>query len=324
MTLDNTQNSAQKIADSWVFLNIWYIQRTYQYIFFSLMISWIDEYKARINEKIYNYFTEHYRAPEWSHEEILRDAVVYAIKTEDTRRIHPILSMIAYEEIIHMEANSSLHILIGIEFFYTWLLIHTDIVGIRDIFLDNSPMVLKKYWENLSLIVWDILFELWVEILTQSGDAHVFSEAMLGFWHTWYMRWVARDIITDHKTISEKEYLLMYDEKISRWLSAALMCGGHIAWWLSRELSDQFRQFATFLARMYQVWRDIRIYESTQGDVLLGMTRERGVVDFLWYEKAKEIESELYYQLMEMTRNFRNTKFIDIIDFFRSGEVWEL
>lgn len=67
-----------------------------------------------------------------------------------------------------MEADTVLHILIGIEFFYTGLLIHADVIGVRDVFSDSSPLLIKKYGENLSVAVGDILFELGVEILTQA------------------------------------------------------------------------------------------------------------------------------------------------------------
>lgn len=54
------------------------------------------------------------------------------------------------------------------------------------------------------------------EVISSTGD-------------TGLLRGVARDILTDHASISEKEYLTMYDEKLSRSIIAAFLIGSMLA-----------------------------------------------------------------------------------------------
>jgi hypothetical protein len=54
------------------------------------------------------------------------------------------------------------------------------------------------------------------------------------------------------------------------------------------------------------------------------VNRERGVVDFVWYEKAKNLYEELYIELMKMTWGFQNSKFQDIITIFKDRTVSDI
>lgn len=92
-----------------------------------------------------------------------------------------------------------------------------------------------------------------MERLSQSGNMQIMRELLSSSGDTGFLRGVARDILTDHAVISEKEYLTMYDEKLSRSIIAAFLIGSMLAGDTSQLLKDQFRQFGTFLARIYQV-----------------------------------------------------------------------
>lgn len=54
------------------------------------------------------------------------------------------------------------------------------------------------------------------------------------------------------------------------------------------------------------------------------MPRDRGVVEFLGYEKAKSLYDELYVELMKMTGGFQNPKFQDIINIFRERTIRDI
>jgi len=135
---------------------------------------------------------------------------------------------------------------------------------------------------------------------------------------------VARDILTDHTLISEKEYLTMYDEKLARNVVGSFLIGSMLAGDTSQLLKDQFRQFGTFLARIYQVGYDISLYESSLNSPGSELNRERGVIDFLGYEKAKALYDELYMELMKMTGGFQNSKFQDLINIFKDREIQDI
>jgi hypothetical protein len=73
----------------------------------------------------------------------------------------------------------------------------------------------------------------------------------------------------------------MYDEKLSRSIIASFLIGSMLAGDTSQLLKDQFRQFGTFLARIYQVGNDIDQHEKSVANPTSEVNRERGVVDFV-------------------------------------------
>ncbi len=163
--------------------------------------------------------------------------------------------------------------------------------------------------------------ELGIDRLSQSGNMQIIREVLSSTGDTGFLRGVARDILTDHAAISEKEYLTMYDEKLSRSIIAAFLIGSMLAGDTSQLLKDQFRQFGTFLARIYQVGHDIDQHEKSIVTPGTEVNRERGVVDFVGYEKAQNLYEELYIELMKMTGGFQNSKFQDIITMFKDRTV---
>lgn len=170
-------------------------------------------------------------------------------------------------------------------------------------------------------MVGDILYEIGIERLSQSGNMQIIREMLTSTGDVGFLRGVARDILTDHTVISEKEYLTMYDEKLARGIISSFLIGSMLAGDTSQLLKDQFRQFGTFLARIYQVGHDIGLHERAMVNPETELNRERGVVDFVGYEKAKNLSEELYIELMKMTGGFQNSKFQDIITIFKDRTV---
>ncbi|MFZ2337306.1 MAG: hypothetical protein WAW59_03565 [Patescibacteria group bacterium] len=119
------------------------------------------------------------------------------------------------------------------------------------------------------------MIDLGIERLSQSGNMQIVREALAASGDTGYLRGMARDILTDHTVISEKEYLTMYDEKLARNIIASFLIGSMLAGDASQLLKDLFRQFGTFLARIYQVGHDIDIHESGISNPNSEMNRER-------------------------------------------------
>lgn len=281
------------------------------------MDQWIEEYQQNINSAIESYFSEHYMGNPWHNEATLREAVIYACQNENASHIHTILAMIAYEEFLGITAESVVNVLLGIDMIHTALMLHSDTTGVNNIYMKDRLPTVKKYGTALSVIVGDILYGLGIERLSQSGNMQIIREVISATGDGGYLRWVARDILTDHTVISEKEYLTMYDEKIARNIIASFLIGSMLAGDTNQLLKDQFRQFGTFLARIYQVWHDITLHEKTLTDHNAEVNRERWVVDFVGYEKAKHLYEELYIELMKMTGGFQNPKFQDIITVFK-------
>jgi geranylgeranyl pyrophosphate synthase len=288
------------------------------------MDQWALDYQNDINTAIARFLQDHYSNNLGQNEATLREAVIYSMSFWQDSRIHTILSMVAYEEFLGITADSVIDILIGIEFIHTGLMLHEDAAGVHNIYIQEGIPTIKKYGESLSIIVWDILIELGIDRLSQSGNMQIIREVISSTGDTGLLRGVARDILTDHASISEKEYLTMYDEKLSRSIIAAFLIGSMLAWDTSQLLKDQFRQFGTFLARIYQVGHDIDQHEQSLNTPNSEVNRERGVVDFVGYEKAKGLYEELYVELMKMTGGFQNSKFQDIITIFKDRTVSDI
>lgn len=288
------------------------------------MEQWALEYQQNINTALRQFFAEHYSGQVWHNEELLREAVLYTIMHEENSRIHTIIAMVAYEEFLWITAESAINTLIGIDFLHIGLLLHTDTAAVRNIYTLGGLQTVRKYGASLAIVVGDILIELWIERLSQSGNMDVVRESLSSTGDSGYLRWVARDILTDHSTISEREYLIMYDEKLARSIISSFLIGSMLAWDTSQLLKDQYRQFWTFLARIYQVGYDISVHEQFLENKSTEISRERGVVDFLWYEKAKGLYDELYIELMKMTAAFQNSKFKDLVTLFRDRTIHDI
>lgn len=288
------------------------------------MEQWVLDYQQHINSTIDQFFAEHYTGTPGHNEEVLREAVVYAMTNGEHSRIHTLLAMVAYEEFLGITADSVVNILFGIELIHTWLALHSDATGVHNIYLSVGLPTVKKYGTALSVVVGDILLELGIDRLSQSGNMQIVREALTSTGDGGYLRGIARDILTDHTLISEKEYLVMYDEKIARGIVSSFLIGSMLAGDTTQLLKDQFRQFGTFLARIYQVGHDIALHEKVQENPNSEVNRERGVVDFVGYEKAKTLYEELYMELMKMTGGFQNPKFQDIITIFKERTISDI
>ena len=279
-------------------------------------MNWIDTYKQSIDSTIDRFFREHYHANATENEKTLQEAVLYAVHFGNPSRIHGILSMVAYEEVLGLTADPILPVLIGLEFIHTSYLLHGDVAWIHNIyhFGENSP--LQKYGTPMMVIVGDILMELGMECLTHGNNMKIIREVLSSTWDVGVMRGIARDMLTDRETISEGEYITMYDEELARFIVASLLVWAYMAGDSPDLLRDQFRQFGTFLARLYQVGMDLSLYEKGKNGQWI-ISRDRWVVDFLGYDKTKDLYENLNLELMKMTTNFQNSKFHDIVDFFR-------
>lgn len=288
------------------------------------MEQWVLDYQQHINSTIDQFFAEHYPGTPGHNEEVLREAVVYAMTNGEHSRIHTLLAMVAYEEFLGITADSVVNILFGIELIHTWLALHSDATGVHNIYLSVGLPTVKKYGTALSVVVGDILLELGIDRLSQSGNMQIVREALTSTGDGGYLRGIARDILTDHTLISEKEYLVMYDEKIARGIVSSFLIGSMLAGDATQLLKDQFRQFGTFLARIYQVGHDIALHEKARENPNSEVNRERWVVDFVGYEKAKTLYEELYVELMKMTGGFQNPKFQDIITIFKERTISDI
>jgi hypothetical protein len=67
----------------------------------------------------------------------------------------------------------------------------------------------------------------------------------------------------------------MYDEKLARGIISSFLIGSMLAGDTSQLLKDQFRQFGTFLARIYQVGHDIELHELAKTSSEAEVNRER-------------------------------------------------
>lgn len=285
-------------------------------------MNWVEEYKQNINIAINHFFREHYRKEVSANETVFQEAVLYAMQYGEPTRIHPILSMVVYEEILWLTAaNSIISVLIGIEFIHVGLSLHTDAIGIVDHYADGDAPLIKKYGESMAILVGDALVDLGFDCLSRGGKVNIIQEIIQATGDVGMIRGLSRDVLTDHNVISESEYIAMYDEEIAKIIGASLVIWAMMAGDVQQSLIDQLRQFWIFLARLYRVRLDVADYEKGKDSSNASFSRRRGVVDFLWYEKSKDLVSTLQFELLKMTENFQNPKFKDLVEFFMEKKI---
>lgn len=103
--------------------------------------------------------------------------MLYAVHNGKPSRIHPILSMIVYEEILGLlAADSVVDIFIGIEFIHLGVSLHSEIIGTENHDNDITDSVTKKYGKSMAVLLGDALIELGIDRLSQSGRMNIIQE----------------------------------------------------------------------------------------------------------------------------------------------------
>lgn len=226
-------------------------------------MTWLEEHKQYIDTGIHRFFVGHYNDNVTESEKTFQEAVMYAMQYGNPTRIHPILSMVVYEEVLGLlAADSVVDILIGLEFIHVGIALHSDATGISNHYTEEEMPVIKKYGQSMTILVGDALMEIGLDCLTRSGKMNIIQEAIHATGDTGVLRGFSRDILTDRDTISESEYITMYDEELSRLVNSSLIIGAFVAGDVQQPFIDELRRFGTFLTRMYQVRLDVADYEK--------------------------------------------------------------
>jgi hypothetical protein len=117
-------------------------------------MEWLIQYRKDINTAIDEFFAEHYRRENITDEEKqLRDAILYALSSDEPPRIHPILAMVVYEEVLGLTADTALPVFIGLEFVHMGLKLHSETLGLEDKHIPemNTPFV-QKYGDPMAIL----------------------------------------------------------------------------------------------------------------------------------------------------------------------------
>ena len=75
----------------------------------------------------------------------------------------------------------------------------------------------------MMVIVGDILMDLGMECLTHGNNMKIIREVLTSTGDAGVMRGITRDMLTDHESISEGEYITMYDEELARFVVSSLL-----------------------------------------------------------------------------------------------------
>ena len=151
-------------------------------------MDWKEEYKANINTVIDHFFREHYHTRVTQNEKILQEAVLYAVNFGDAPRIHTILAMLSYEEVLGLTADPILPVLIGLEFIHTAYSIHADVAGTHNIYHQSGLTTIQKYGPALAVVVGDVLMALGMECLSHGNNMKIIREVLTAIGDTGVMR----------------------------------------------------------------------------------------------------------------------------------------
>ncbi len=282
-------------------------------------MQWTQDYKQDIEMAIDTLFAEHYKSENMTDEEKkMQEAVIYAVKLGDPARLHPMVAMVVYEEILGLTADTALPVFIGLEFLHIAMKIHKEILWISPKETLWTPRYSEKYGQSITLLIWETLTTLGIECLTKWWKISLVDEALHAIDDTGAIRGMTRDLLLNHSTITEAQYIAMHDEEMSRLVSSSFLIGAHFSSAAPEMLLDQLRRFAVFLCRIHQIKKDMDVYESSLS--MPSDERERNVVDFLWAEKTKALFENLEFELLKLTREFQSSKFADLIEIFTQAK----
>ncbi len=273
-------------------------------------MSWIEEHRQYINTGIDRLFHDRYNSEVTESEKIFQEAILDAIRPDRKTRIHGILSMVVYEEVLWLlAADSIVDILIGVELIQESIDLHVQE-------RTEDKEYISRHGEKMAVLVADVLYSIGIECLGKSGRVNVIQETLHAVGDFWVLRWFARDIHADFGLMEEPEYISMLDNKYSRFIGSAMVTGALVTGDMQQRFLDELRRFGTFLARLYQIRMDLLKYERQQKAPESAEEHRKWVVDFLWYEKATLLRANIEFELVKMTNNFQSPKFKDLVEFF--------
>jgi geranylgeranyl pyrophosphate synthase len=131
-------------------------------------MEWISTYKQDIEFAIDTFFKERYHREDVTEEEKkLREAVLYAVKSTFSGRIHPVLAMVVYEEVLGLTADTAIPVFIGLEFITISTRLHGELAGIKDPYKSPDISFVKKYGNTMTLLAGNALMSMGLECLSK-------------------------------------------------------------------------------------------------------------------------------------------------------------
>ncbi len=280
-------------------------------------MEWILDYQKHIEGEIEKFLHEQYPEPLTPDKKTFLEALLFAIKAGKPNRIHPILSMIVYEELLWLTAEAGLFAFIGLELIHIWFWLHSEIVDTqkaRPLFAKHD--MIAAYGEPMTLLVWDALMNYGIDCLSRSGKMTIIREVLNAINAKWMVDGMMQELLVDYAHYTEKEYISIHDEADARLMSASLVIWGFFAGETPEVMIDQLRRFGLFLARSHQIWADVALYMDHLQKWIPHQPNQYGVVDFLGIEKSKELLEKLRAELISITTNFQSSKFEDVVHAF--------
>ena len=283
------------------------------------ILSWLPVYQNRVNNSILRYFAKNnISSTQWVESDFilaLRHAVEWWWK-----RLRPILSMLAYEQISWQECSDEvLDGLIGIELLHCYTLVHDDLPCMdNDILRRGKPTVWKQYGETMAILVGDALQTMAFEQLATLGDIRVITEIAHTTGDTGVVLWQVRDTLGDQWGFSLADIMRIHDEKTGGFIASCLIIGGML-WWANREQLDVFRKFGILLGRAFQVRDDILDHEGESAilwkTVGKDQNQKKWLVTMFWIGETKKILEEIGVQMDIILQDLENQKFIEIKEY---------
>ncbi|NRH20974.1 polyprenyl synthetase family protein [Candidatus Gracilibacteria bacterium] len=280
------------------------------------ILSWLPVYQNRVNNSILRYFAKNNISSSQGLESDFILALRHAVEGGG-KRLRPILSMLAYEQISGQECSDEvLDGLIGIELLHCYTLVHDDLPCMdNDILRRGKPTVWKQYGETMAILVGDALQTMAFEQLATLGDIRVITEIAHTTGDTGVVLGQVRDTLGDQGGFSLADIMRIHDEKTGGFIASCLIIGGMISG-ANREQLDVFRKFGILLGRAFQVRDDILDHEGESAT--LGKTvgkdqnQKKGLVTMFGIGETKKILEEIGVQMDIILQDLENQKFIEI------------
>lgn len=289
-----------------------------------MLPDWYNTYKHFIEKWITNYLDNYFEDNFLSIPlEKFKEAVYYStswgkkIRAIFALEFYLIFSGKKFEDL--SEDDDILKFCIALEIIHAYSLVHDDLPAMdNDVLRRWEITTWKKYWEDMWILIWDLLNTLSFEILSEIWDEKkalklikLLSHSVWFYWMVW---WQVEDLYYEKKFKElDIDWLISLHNKKTWELIKTSILGWIILAWKEDKISS-FETFAKNVWLAFQIKDDILDVEWTSEETWKSVGWEtKWFVYFYGIKKSKEVLDNLIKESLEIIQSVKNSKKIEFL-----------
>jgi len=295
-----------------------------------MLPNWYNQYKDLIEKSINNYLIDYFSDEKNKWLDIIKEATLYAVKW--WKKIRPIISLefyliFSWKTISEIkETDDIIKFCIAIELLHSYSLVHDDLPA-----MDNDThrrwklTTWKKFWEANGILVWDLLYSLAFELLSNMWNIVYSFYLWQAVWLKWMLWWQVLDLYYEKnpekltldnliETHNKKTWALI-EISIMGWL----ICAEEKVHFIKDKESNNQKKYLDFWQKLglaFQVKDDLLDVEWTFEETGKSVWwEEKWFVYFMWLDDTKKYLNNLIIQCLKLTENLKSEKLKFIINY---------